>query len=436
MAFIASKESVMAHQVPQWYDDCKLGIFIHWGLYSVPSFAPPCAQLGEVELDERWFACNPYAEWYYNSVKIGFGPTYDYHCATYGKDYPYEKFVEDFHCEKYDPRQWIKIFEKAHAGYLVLTTKHHDGYCLWDSQYTDYTSAKTGPKRDLLKELNEAVKESSIKLGVYYSGIIDWRFTHEPMRCEYDVNHPDNISNQYIDYAYNQVMELIDTYHPDVLWNDIGWPFKGREDLPYLLSHYYNACPDGVINDRWNKEYQDFSTKEYKQGSASLTEKWEMTRGLGFSFGYNQQEDESHLISTADLICLLIETVANNGNLLLNVGPRKDGTLCPMQTERLLGLGSWLDEHEEAIFKTHPHTTQHDSTGNAEIYYTAKQDCYYIILTKLQGQDIVIPHVNQQCSCIQAVSKESCQLKKEGTNLLVHLDSIEDIVAYVLKVKK
>mgnify|MGYP000464786640 FL=1 len=325
--------------------------FYSLGLYSIPAFAPKSGQLGTIELDERWFANNPYAEWYYNSVKIGHGPSYDYHVNTYGKDFAYEGFADMWKAEHFDPQSWAKLFKKAGAGYVVLTTKHHDGFCLWPSEYTDYNAAKHGPGRDLFGELTAAVRGEGLHMGAYYSGIIDWCYTKRPVTCGYECDYPDNVSYAYSDYAYNQVMELIDRYEPSVLWNDIGWPVKGYTDLPYLISYYYNRVPEGVISDRWmvNKDdfWYDFSTKEYQVGAARVDKKWEMTRGLGLSFGYNQTEGEADCIGKDELIRLLIDTVAHNGNLLLNIGPKADGTIPSVQEERLLYLGAWLEQNGE-----------------------------------------------------------------------------------------
>lgn len=215
MKYFSNLDSIRSHPLPKWYDDCKLGIFIHWGLYSVPAFAPKSGQLGTIELDERWFANNPYAEWYYNSVKIGHGPSYDYHVNTYGKDFAYEGFADMWKAEHFDPQSWAKLFKKAGAGYVVLTTKHHDGFCLWPSEYTDYNAAKHGPGRDLFGELTAAVRGEGLHMGAYYSGIIDWRYTKRPVTCGYECDYPDNVSYAYSDYAYNQVMELIDRYEPE-----------------------------------------------------------------------------------------------------------------------------------------------------------------------------------------------------------------------------
>ena len=286
--------------------------------------------------------------------------------------------------EHWNPDVWAELFRKAGAGYVVLTTKHHDGLCLFPSQYTDYTTVAMGPQRDIMGELTRAVRAKGMKMGAYYSGIIDWRFAHDPI-----FHDSQNFTNacptyEYADYAYKQVMELIDRYQPSVLWNDIGWPKRGEDMLPHLLAHYYNTVPEGVIDDRWNGLIRDFSSLEYKFGQVCREEKWEMCRGMGLSFGYNAVEDERHLIPKAELISLLVGTVANGGNLLINIGPMADGTIPPNQAERLETLGAWLRVNGEAIYGTRCADRLSETTpSGVTVHYTTKNGTLYLLLDQL-----------------------------------------------------
>lgn len=299
--FTGNWNSVNAHTVPKWYEDCKFGIFIHWGIYSVPAFAPHTWELGEVDSKE-WFADNPYAEWYYNSLNIGKGPTYKHHIEKYGKDFKYEDFIPMWKAENWDPKQWAEIFKEAGAEYVVLTTKHHDGFCLFPSKYTHFNSVEMGPKRNITGELTEAVRDAGIRMGLYYSGLIDWQYANDPIFEDDDLFGTASPTFAYADYSYNQMKELVDDYAPSVFWNDIGWPTQSEEMMPYFFAHYYNKVPEGVVNDRFNGRYHDFLTKEYKSGSVNRNEKWEMCRGMGLSFGYNANEGDDKLISVPDLI--------------------------------------------------------------------------------------------------------------------------------------
>lgn len=388
-------ESVNTHQVPKWYDDCKFGIFIHWGIYSVPAYAPHTWELGEVDSKE-WFADNPYAEWYYNSLNIGKGPTYEHHMEKYGKDFKYEDFIPMWKAENWDPAKWAELFKKAGAQYVVLTTKHHDGFCLYPSKYTDFNCVKMGPKRDITGELTDAVRVEGIRMGLYYSGLIDWQYANDPIFENDDLFGTASPTFEYADYSYKQMMELVDTYEPSLVWNDIGWPKQSEEMMPFFLAHYYNKVEEGVVNDRFNDRYHDFLTKEYKQGKVDRSEKWEMCRGMGLSFGYNENEGDDQIISEQGLISLLVGTVANNGNLLINIGPKADGTIPAEQERRLLVLGSWLETNGEGIYETRCSRRESVVSDNGTaVHFTAKGSDLYVFVDGLKkGMDTVeIPNV-------------------------------------------
>ena len=388
-------ESVNTHQVPKWYDDCKFGIFIHWGIYSVPAYAPHTWELGEVDSKE-WFADNPYAEWYYNSLNIGKGPTYEHHMEKYGKDFKYEDFIPMWKAENWDPAKWAELFKKAGAQYVVLTTKHHDGFCLYPSKYTDFNCVKMGPKRDITGELTDAVRAEGILMGLYYSGLIDWQYANDPIFENDDLFGTASPTFEYADYSYKQMMELVDTYEPSLVWNDIGWPKQSEEMMPFFLAHYYNKVEEGVVNDRFNDRYHDFLTKEYKQGKVDRSEKWEMCRGMGLSFGYNENEGDDQIISEQGLISLLVGTVANNGNLLINIGPKADGTIPAEQERRLLVLGSWLETNGEGIYETRCSRRESVVSDNGTaVHFTAKGSDLYVFVDGLKkGMDTVeIPNV-------------------------------------------
>lgn len=430
-------ESVNTHEVPKWYEDCKFGIFIHWGLYSVPAYAPLSWELGEVPVDEHWFCNNPYAEWYYNSINVGQGPTYEHHIKTYGKDFKYEDFVPMWKAENWDPKEWAKIFKEAGAAYVVLVTKHHDGFCLFNSKYTEYNTVKQGPRRDIVEELTDAVKKEDIRMGLYYSGIIDWTFAHDPINEE-----SDNLDNacptfEYADYAYKQSCELIDKYKPSVFWNDIGWPRQAEHSIPYLLAHYYNTVEEGVVNDRFNNLYHDYITKEYKYGNSSRDEKWEMCRGMGLSFGYNAEEGDDKIISVADAISLLVGTVANNGNLLLNIGPKADGTLPEEQVKRLLAIGKWLKLNGEAIYGTRvSRRTSIVEKENVDIHFTRKEADLYIILDKIEEGKIKVTIPDIKGKALPLDGAITCTCLETDAGLQLEIDGIkEDTYAVALKVE-
>ena len=292
----------------------------------------------------------------------------------YGKDFKYEDFIPMWKAENWDPKQWAEIFKEAGAEYVVLTTKHHDGFCLFPSKYTHFNSVEMGPKRNITGELTEAVRDAGIRMGLYYSGLIDWQYANDPIFEDDDLFGTASPTFAYADYSYNQMNELVDDYAPSVFWNDIGWPKQSEEMMPYFLAHYYNKVPEGVVNDRFNDRYHDFLTKEYKSGSVNRKEKWEMCRGMGLSFGYNANEGDDKLISVPDLISLLVGTVANNGNLLLNIGPKADGTIPEEQVKRLKILGAWLKVNHDGIYGTRCSDRESEMQENGiELHYTQKE---------------------------------------------------------------
>lgn len=432
----ATWESVREHEVPQWYDDAKLGIFVHWGAYCVPAWAPRAGELGEIPADDNWFCNNPYTEWYFNSINVGRGPTWEHHKKVWGEHFGYENFARMWKAQAWQPQEWAKLFREAGAGYVVLTTKHHDGLCLFPSRYTDYNTVFVGPERDIMGELTRAVRAEGLKMGAYYSGILDWRFAQEPIFREEQNFTSAPQTYEYADYAYNQMLELIDRYHPSVLWNDLGWPKRGEENLPALLSHYYNSVADGVINDRWNGLVKDFACREYKSGEVTRGEKWEKCRGMGHSFGYNTNEDEACLLSEAELIGLLVSTVAGGGNLLINVGPMADGTIPPEQARRLRTLGDWLRINGEAIYGTEPaEFLSRQLPDGVEAHFTQKGGETFMILDRLPQGDTELLLEGIPGNPMPLDARTDFADSREGDNLRLKLyrhDSGRNAVAFRL----
>jgi alpha-L-fucosidase len=347
--------SLKQHPLPQWFADAKLGIFIHWGLYSVPGWAP----LVHPEHDfssEDYITHNPYAEWYLNSMRLEGSPTQVYHREHYGAGYDYYDFAGVFNKEtqNWNPDAWAKIFREAGAQYVVLTTKHHDGFTLWPSATPNpaLPADRQHAVRDIVGELNTAVNSRGMRMGLYYSGGYDWTFVPGPIRVAKDYETVKPQSEAYGKYVDAQVRELISRYHPAVLWNDIDYPKSGHP--LQIIAEYYNAVPDGVVDDRFGIAYSDFSSPEYKTMEEISAFKWEECRGLGRSFGFNRAEGEAETIAPAQLIFLLVDIVSKNGNLLLDVGPESDGTIPSLQLDRLKALGAWLNTNGDAIYGTRP----------------------------------------------------------------------------------
>ncbi len=333
-------ESLDKRPNPAWFDEAKFGIFIHWGVYSVPAWGPR----------------GSYSEWYWHRLESKDKEAVAFHNSTYGPDFEYQDFAPMFKAEMFDPDHWADIFARSGAKYVVLTSKHHEGYCLWPSAESwNWNSMDVGPHRDLCGELTGAVKKRGLEMGFYYS-LYEW---YNP------VFHAD--PHRYIrERMLPQLKDLVVRYEPAIIWPDGEWGhpsevWKSEEFLAWLFNE--SAVRDHVVvNDRWGKECRSshggFFTSEYGHvgGGKELAgnRKWEENRGIGASFGYNRNETIDEYNSSEDLIRLLIETVSKGGNLLLDIGPTGDGRIPVIMQQRLLEIGRWLEVNGEAIYGTQP----------------------------------------------------------------------------------
>ncbi|MGA2730394.1 MAG: alpha-L-fucosidase, partial [Terracidiphilus sp.] len=245
-------------------------------------------------------------------------------------------------------------------------------------------------ERDIVGDLTKAVRAQGLRMGLYYSGGYDWTFNTGPIETEADYQSVKPETEAYGKYANAQIHELIERYHPSVLWNDIDWPKTG--DALGVEADYYNAVPDGVIDDRFGVKHADFTSPEYAKLDHISEKKWEECRGLGRSFGYNRAEGENETIAPADLIALLVDIVSKNGNLLLDVGPEANGAIPPVQMERLKALGAWLEQNGEAIYDTTPWTRAAGKSAEGDdLRFTRKGDDLYVtVLGKPKAQTITI----------------------------------------------
>jgi alpha-L-fucosidase len=376
---MADFSALAGRACPDWYARPQLGIFIHWGVFAAPAWAPRGVSIDVLahERPEELFTLAPYAEWYSNALRIPESPTARHHAETHGAR-PYESFRDDFEraAAAFDAEAWAALFAEAGASYVVMVTKHHDGYCLWPSEVENPRRAGWRSERDFVGELAEAVRGRGLRFGVYYSGGLDWTFRADPIRHMVDAYACVPTSPDYQAYAAAQVRELIARYRPSVLWNDIAWPDK--EALPALFADYYAAVPDGVVNDRWLAEpalfealrdpairaqgvarmkvsaarterrpprappHCDFRTAEYTTAEDFGEAKWEATRGLGLAFGYNANERDEDYMTPDALTGLYDEVTARGGNLLINVGPRADSSIIVQQAMPLRALGAHI----------------------------------------------------------------------------------------------
>ncbi len=433
--------SVGQHQAPEWYNDAKLGIFVHWGLYSVPAWAPPTGELGKIPF-AVWFKKNPYAEWYLNTMKIEDSPTRRHHVNTWGADFKYEDFAPVFlkQSRKWQPEEWAALFAATGARYVVFTTKHADGYPLWPTavKHPHLKVDHLAVERDYVGELTRAVRAQGIKMGAYYCGGMDWSFVPDTVQSMADVLRTVPQSDEYVKVADAHWRELIARYQPDILWNDISYPKNG--DFDGITSTFYSLKPDGAINNRFGRGdgKSDFTTPEYSNFKTIVAKKWETCRGLGYSFGYNQAEGPEDMLSPAQLVHLLVDIVSKNGNLLLNVGPAADGTISALQLERLHALGEWMKVNGEAIYGTRPWTRPDGRTsGGEQVRFTRKGDVLYaILLARPQGASVVIEGLSPSPgSEIGLLGREgTLAWTQEGSDLVIKLpDSLPESYAYAIR---
>ncbi len=419
MAVEPSRRSVKEHRAPAWWRDAKLGIFVHWTPASVAGWAPTEPTLREVLASTRpdAFAAMPYTEWYENSLRFPDSPVSHHHREVWG-DRPYEDFGDDFRdgLEGWDPDAWARRFAATGAGYVVLVAKHADGFCLWPSDVRNPHRDGWGTGRDVVGELAEAVRGVGLRFGLYYSGGLDSTFDDRPLG-----NFVDTAlavpRGAYPAYAEAQVRELVTRYRPSILWNDIAWP-QPRGEMLDLLSWYYAAVPDGVVNDRWlawspafaalrfgpvqraligagaraarrrdglvppAPTHCDFRTTEYTSFAETQRRPWECVRGIDRSFGYNRASGPELFIGHGELIGLLADVVSKGGNLLLNVGPRgEDATIPDEQLRRLDWLAAWTAVHGDAVKGTRP-WVRPAATGpeGTRMRFTSRDDTLWCIV--------------------------------------------------------
>jgi alpha-L-fucosidase len=359
-------ESLKNYQVPQWYQDAKFGIFIHWGVYSVPAFG---------------------SEWYPRMMYVPGSPEYKHHVAKYGTQdkFGYKDFIPQFKAENYDPQAWARLFKEAGAQYVVPVFEHHDGFQMYDSALSDWTAVKTGPHRDLWGDLAKAVRAEGLHLCASSHRVEHNFFLGVGRTIRADVNDPRNASLYgpahnwleartgtplandftYVSPAWThdwlaRSAEIVEKYHPDLIYFD-WWIGQAsvRMDLQRFAAFYYNTTSKnggtiGVIDYKDYAMEQNSAVLDVERGQLAniRQEKWQTDTSISNrSWGYIENDNFKLAPS---IVQLLADVVSKNGNLLLNVGPKSDGTIPAPEEEILREIGGWLKTNGDAIYRSRP----------------------------------------------------------------------------------
>lgn len=351
--FSADWESLQAYEPPEWYRDAKFGIFIHWGVYSVPAF------------NNEWYSRNMYRE---DTAE------FRHHVERYGahRDFGYKDFIPSFTMENFDPDAWAQLFRQAGAQYVVPVAEHHDGFAMYDTERSRWSAAKMGPERDVFGDLAQAVDRAWMVRGASSHRAEHWFFMNGGARFDSDVLVPEYQdfygpaqreetapNERFLEDWLLRTIEIVDRYRPQVLWFD--WWLEHPAFKPYikqLTAYYYNRAVswgrEVVIAYKWDAFAPGSAVYDIERGTmgAIRPDVWQNDTAVSKS-AWSWVSNHEYK-TAANLIAELADVVAKNGNLLLNIGPKPDGTIPELEQEILRTLGAWLAENGEAIYGTRP----------------------------------------------------------------------------------
>ena len=391
----------------QWWTDARFGMFIHWGLYALPARH----------------------EWVKNQERI--------------TNETYQKYFDEFNPDQFDPKKWAREAKAAGMKYAVLTTKHHEGFCLFDSKYTDYKATNTAAKRDLVKEYVDAFRAEGIKIGFYYS-LIDWHhpdFTidkYHPQRpltdsdTAYERLNKGRDMAKYRKYLYSQVTELLSNYGKiDILWLDFSFPGKygkGKEDWASvkLIKQIRKLQPGIIVDNRLDlnayADGEDFDTPE--QVSTKELEKykgktWETCQTFSGSWGYYR--DENSWKSHRQLLDLLITAASNGGNLILNVGPTARGEFDYRANNALDSLSQWMHANSKSIYYCSFAPETYQVPANDKLTYNAAAKSLYVHLFEYPtAGTLILPGYKGKIKYAQFLHDNSeLTMKEQGNDIIL-----------------
>ncbi|MBC8767294.1 alpha-L-fucosidase [Arenibacter sp. BSSL-BM3] len=359
----------------QWFKDAKLGIFIHWGLYSVNG------------IDESWSFYNGYIS-----------------------HEDYVKQTKGFTAKKYDPQAWADLIKRSGAKYSVITSKHHDGFALWNTKYGDFNAIQSSTaKKDVITPFVSALRKNNLKVGIYFS-LPDWsykdytHFTRDSIR--YKAEEQPERWNKFLTYYQGQLKELSDNYNPDLYWFDGDWEHNSEEwQVPKVRQMLFYRNPNTILNSRL-REQGDYATPE--QGMPITRPKnkfWELCLTMNDSWGF--QKNDHNYKTTDQIIGIFADVIGNGGNLLLDIGPKGDGSIPEEQVEILEGLGRWTNKHKEAIYGTRSGIPKEHFYGPTTL--SKDQNILYLFVKGNPNGEVVIRGLKNKINRIWVVG--------EGTKL-------------------
>lgn len=431
--------SLQRYRVPEWYQNAKFGIFIHWGVYSVPAFG---------------------SEWYSRNMYIQGSREYEHHIKTYGlhKDFGYKDFIPMFKAENFSPKEWTELFKNAGAQYAVPVAEHHDGFQMYDSALSEWNAKKMGPKRDVLGELFDEFAEAGLISGASSHRVEHWFFMGHGKEFDSDIkeplkrgdlywpsmkeaNHHDLFSEpvpteEYLNDWLCRCCELVDKYRPKIIYFD--WWIQHSAVKPYLkkfAAYYYNRADEWgeevVINYKHDAFMFGSAVPDVERGQFADAKPyvWQTDTSVAKN-SWCYTENNSYK-SAAQITRDLVDIVSKNGRMLLNIGPKADGTIPDEDKNILLEIGKWLKTNGEAIYGSRlwrvsaegPTEIEEGQFADSEakaytsedIRFTVNNGCLYAICLNMKGKDSI---------CIKSLAEADASRKPNFHGIIKSVEAL------------